>query len=62
LFQFCVVDNSDSESDYSENLVLAKKPNKKSYPLIKNIKTEPDVIIKTEPSDIDQKKKLNPKT
>jgi len=62
MFYFYVVDNSDSETDCLETSGLTKKLNKKSYPLIKNIKTEPDVILKTEPSDIDQKKKLNPKT
>lgn len=52
------IDNSDSEGDYTVSVGSSKQYNKK-----KIIKTEPGIIIKTEPLDTDyQKKTLYPKT
>jgi len=62
VFNYSIVDNSDSETECLDNSGLTKQYNKKSYPSIKNIKAETDDILKIEPTDIDQKKKLSPKT
>ncbi|XP_022168878.1 AT-rich interactive domain-containing protein 4B-like isoform X2 [Myzus persicae] len=52
------IDNSDSEGEYTTSVGSSKQYNKK-----KVIKSEPGIIIKTEPLDIDnQKKTPYPKT
>jgi len=55
---YYIVDNSDSDGEYTVSTGSSKQYNKK-----KVIKTEPGIIIKTEPLDTDnQKKTLYPKT
>lgn len=60
---FVFTDNSDSESEYSGNLGLAKQYNKKPQPPLKALKSEHDSDVKTDILDADnQKKTLYPKT
>lgn len=62
LFIFVFLENSDSESDYSGNLVVTKQCNKRNQQS-KTIKSEPNAAIKIEVIDTDnQKKSLYPKT
>lgn len=61
MFYLHVVDNSDSESE-DINLVLTK-PNKRNQQSINSTKSEQEgIIIKTEPSETENKKKVYPKT
>jgi len=56
------LDNSDSESEYSGNLGLAKQYNKKSQQTLKTTKSDNDTVVKTEPSNSHGQKKTHPKT